>query len=373
MNWPSVSIAFPCWHRGPLLAKTLESIKRQNYPGSLELVIVEEESDGITKELAEAYGATYINNPRLESYPPFQSITKLWNMCLHASAGDIVLLQTAEVLHESSNVISDLVARVESGTKIMATPLIKDLAQDGTFAGWYNHPREGSRPGWISGAGPHAFRRAEMLEIGGYEELLWGYGHEDDLLFFMLRKNGWSIKYVESAVCAHQWHERTKFEPITGYTNRALIRILTMEIEDGFRPPIANKYPLLIDTSVTASVIHLWAVAALEHGMSDTFKQWMKDWDAGKRHPDDIFVAQRTIANEGLGKASQIGEMITEAAWAVIRGEEARTVAFNAKMAARSTGRTDCIRWAERAGRCADITHTWAARALARAGKLMAQ
>src|SRR6266852_4778631 len=130
--WPSVSIAFPCWRRGVLLEKTLASIRRQKYPGDLELIVVEEEDDGYTKTVAQAFGAKYIHNPRLEPYPVFQSIAELWNLGLHACTGEIAVLQTAEVLHESPKVIEDLVHRAWwSGQRILATPLIKDLGQDG--------------------------------------------------------------------------------------------------------------------------------------------------------------------------------------------------------------------------------------------------
>jgi hypothetical protein len=347
-----------------LLENTLESIVSQKYPGDLELVVVEDGYDeGITEGVAFNFGAKYIRRERTESYPVFQNIASLWNLCMNNCHNEIVILQTAEVLHESENVIADLVARVESKPKVLATPLIKDLAPDGSFQGWYNHPTEGSRPGWVSGAGPHAFRKSEMLEVGAYSELFFGYGHEDDELFFRLRKNGWSIEYVESAVCAHQWHDRVKFEPVTGYANRALILILTMEVEQGRRRPRANEEPLDLDTNVTVYDVTLAIGAALKSfEMSNTFKTWASEcWINGNKNPDITFVAQRTIANEGMGKVSELGEMITEAAWAVVRAEEARKAAAI----------TPDEKWAARALRCADITHTWAARSIARAWKLM--
>jgi glycosyltransferase involved in cell wall biosynthesis len=360
---PSVTISFPCWNRGRELRVTLESIKRQNYP--VELVVVEDGDDGLTEALAAEYGAKYIRRERTESYPIFQNIASLWNLCMKHSTGDILILQTAEVLHESENVIAELVARVEGKPKVLATPLIKDLAPDGSFAGWYNHPTEGSRPGWISGAGPHAFRKSEMAEIGGYEEEFYGYGGEDNYLFYLLRKNGWSIEYVESAVCAHQWHERVKYEPVTGYANRSLTNILIMEIEDGTRLPLANKEPLRFDPAIEEEQITAAVTAALNLPMSRTFKSWAVDfWLSGNKNPDLTFIYQRDIANEGMGKVSLIGEMITEAAWAFIRAHEAYHVADTAKCDGK-------LIWSARAERCGDIDATWASRALARAHKLM--
>jgi glycosyltransferase involved in cell wall biosynthesis len=361
----SVSIAFPAWNRGKLLDRTIRSIKRQNYPEKyLELVVVEDGDDSFTEAVAHSFGAQYIRRERTESYPIFQNIASHWNLCLKACHNEIAILQTAEVMHESEHVIEELVKHIGNRKKVLATALVADLAPDGSFAGWYNHPREGSRPGWISGSGPHAFRREEMLEIGGYEELFYGYGGEDNFLFYILRKNGWSIEYVESAVCAHQWHERTKYEPVTGYANRSLINTLIMEIEEGTRLPTANKAPFNFAPAIEEEQITAAVITALDLPMSRTFKTWAVEWLDGNKNADITFVYQRDIANEGLGKVSQIGEMITEAAWGFIRAHEAYHVADTAKCDGK-------LGWAERAERCGDIDATWASRALARAHKLM--
>ena len=363
--WPSVSIAFPCWRRGILLEKTLLSIQKQNYPGELEIIVVETEDDGYTKTVASAFGAIYINYPRIEPYPIFQSITEMWNTCLRNCTKEIVILQCAEVLHESQFVIQNLVSCISERERILATPLIKDLAEDGSFENWANHPREGSRPGWVSGAGPHAFRRKEILEIGGYEEMFYGYGHEDDYLFYVLRKNGWEIRYVEEAVCAHQWHPRMIFEPITGYANRALIRIFYTEIESGVRKPVMNAGPLILASDIGEENIAEWiTMACSKLGMSDTFKVWAHCWNAGDRRPDEIFVAQRIIADEKLGLPSQVGEMITEAAWATIRAHEAGIAESNAL-------RDNMPHWATRVHRCKEIQLTWASRAIGTASQLI--
>lgn len=371
--YPSVSIAFPCWSRGPLLEKTLESIVVQKYPGPLELVVVETGDDGITKQVADRYGAKYVQYPRLQEWPIFQSITEMWNLCWHNCSNEIVMLQCPEVLHESAHVIEDLVARVQSGTKILATPLIRELALDGSFMSWYNHPREGTRPNWISGAGPHTFRNKEMQNIGGYEEAFYGYGHEDDYFFYCLRKNGWSIEYVESAVCGHQNHPRYPYEPVTGYANRALMCLLTHEVADGVRKPITNFEPVKIDTSVTEEDVSRVTNDALNmFPMSDTFKEWAHNWLYRiNRHPSDVFNWQRTIANEKLGRVSEIGEMITEAAWGVLIARDSYNLSGEQKSHAASSGSESTRLWSERAYQRAQITHTWASYALAKAKRLM--
>jgi hypothetical protein len=359
---PSISIAFPCWNRGALLHITLKSIARQKYPGPVELVVVESGDDGLTEDVAMEFGAQYIRLPR-EDYPVFQSIAEMWNVCARESHNDILILQTAEVMHETPNVLADLVARVQSGPKVMATALVKDLAPDGSFDGWYNHPTAGSRPGWVSGAGPHAIHRGQFLALGGYEEMFYGYGSEDNYWMYLLRRNGFSIEYVESAVCAHQWHERTKYEPVTGYANRSLINILTMEIEDGIRAPVANKEPLVIEASVTEEDVTRAVKGAMEIEPSRYFHDWARQcWLAGNHNADLTFVAQRSTANQGseVMVIYRIREMVTEAAWAVVRGKEAYKVAAGAMLEGMNS-------WSARAARCGDIHATWATMSLRKA------
>lgn len=371
--WPSISIAFPCWNRGLLLEKTLASIWKQEYRhwNNLELVVVEDGDDGYTSKVAEAFGAKYVRRERKESYPLFQSIAEHWNHCFRECSNTIIILQCAEILHESDTVIADLVTRVMAGTKILAHAYLKDLNQDGSFNDWYNHPTDGSRPGWVSGSGPHCFYRHEMLEFcdggpGPFDESMYGYGSEDDLAFYMLRKNGWRLEYVNT-ICAHQDHPRVKYEPVAGYANRALIRIYYIEMERGFRPPIPNKYPLLVDTSIRSEVIADWATLVQNrYQMSTTFDYWADLWRGGDRNPDDLFVIQRAVANEGLGKPSQVGEMIMEAAWAVIRADEALTAHAVAEY-------QQFPHWAARCKRCWEIQLTWAARALSEAARLMGE
>ena len=137
------------------------------------------------------------------------------------------------------------------------------------------------------------------------------------------------------------------------------------EMRDGFRPPTPNKYPLLVDTSVRESVIADWIlVAENRYEMSNIFDVWAFLWRSGDRNPDDLFVLQRAVANEGLGIPSQIGEMIMEAAWSVIRADEALTAHAVAEY-------QQFPHWAARCKRSWEIQLTWAARALAYAAKLM--
>ena len=361
---PPISIAMPCWRRADYLARTLESIRRQNYPGELELIVVEDDRDGLIEKVAAQFEARYLTRKRTENYPIFQSVAVIWNMCLRACSHEITILQTDDIVHESSHVIEELVERVQTAPKLIAMPLIKALRPDGSFHQWYSHPAFDGQGARISGTGPHTFFRSEMLKLGGYEEMFYGYGYDDNYIQYLWRKNGWTIDYVESAMCAHPFHEHSQYgnEKFTVHANRALIRTLVMEIEDGLRKPIANSQPLQFDFSAKEADVEqiLSEVRGLPRA-SRLFAEWEAFcWRQGN-HPDRSAQYSQNISCERpIQPTSMLDEMIVECAWGLARANLARVEQAQPVIA----GQED---WPRVVGRAADITHTWASRALGKA------
>lgn len=345
----SVTIGFPCWNRAEYLQRTLESIRRQNFNEPLELIVAESGDDGKTKIIAEKYGCRYFSMPR-EEYPEFQSVSKMWNALINQANNEVLILQCAECVHESDNLIEELVKTVESGPKICTTALLRDLDSQGQFRGWYNHPKEGSRPGWISGSGPIAIKTADVRNMGGFEELFYGYGHEDDYFYFLLGKNGFHVGYTIGAVCGHLDHPRTAYERVTGFANRALIRILTHEVNAGLRPPHANIRRLDTVQPVNQRRIMRDLTEAIDLGASREFTAWVNDFFNGDKSPENAFQAHRNAANEGRGLISHICEMAAEAVWArLIRDEDIAASKVNTHGGA----------WLARIYRAADIMEVW--------------
>lgn len=306
----------PTWRRAEYLPKTLESIRRQNYPKLAEVVVVNSGYDGDTHRIADELGCRYSEIDR-DPYPQFQNIAKHWNSCVARSIGEIVILQTAEVVHESENVIADLVSFVVSGPKRVGTGLLRNLDKNDQFVDWYNHPAEGSRPGWKSGAGPIAIKRGAYHTIGGFEETFYGYGHEDDFFYYCLNKNGFDVQYVPTAVCGHRDHPRMPFEVITCQANRCLLRTLWTEIEDGKRFPLANYEPPIVRPLPESPDIAAFCNKAISLGAGQTFAKWYQAERTSPQTPEDTFVVHREIANEKPGGTlNQMCEMLVESVWA---------------------------------------------------------
>ncbi len=55
VSWPSVSVIMPCYNAGPFLAESLRSIVDQNYPGHLEILVVDDGSTDDSVQIAASF------------------------------------------------------------------------------------------------------------------------------------------------------------------------------------------------------------------------------------------------------------------------------------------------------------------------------
>src|SRR5271156_5443043 len=111
----SVSIILPSYHRGHLLEATLESIRVQDFPDT-EIIVVEDDRDDLTEQVALRFGAKYFQHIRTESFPPWQSVASVFNRGIQESKGEILVLQAPETKH-GGGVLESLVSRAEADSK----------------------------------------------------------------------------------------------------------------------------------------------------------------------------------------------------------------------------------------------------------------
>lgn len=235
----AISIVIPLWNRTALLRNTLDSIYRQkNLPEKLQVIVVEDRPPNNTgRNLCVSRGVEYYCRRR--SGNEYSNVGPVYNCGIKHATGDILIMQSAEVKYETSTGIADLVAAVQDDELTSAVPIVRSLEEDGAFIEWYCHPREGARPGW-TGFFVHAVHRSQILKIGGYDEIFKGYGFDDDLLLFRMKKNGIRTQFVESVLASHQWHFR--HEGITQETeaNRQIFVAKRDAVDSGREPNIAN-------------------------------------------------------------------------------------------------------------------------------------
>jgi hopene-associated glycosyltransferase HpnB len=106
--WPRVSALVPARDEGALLAETLPALLGQDYPGELEVVLVDDRSKDGTGELARALGG---ETPRLRVVPgaplPRGWVGKVWALeqarRSASTSADYFLLTDADIRHAPSS------------------------------------------------------------------------------------------------------------------------------------------------------------------------------------------------------------------------------------------------------------------------------
>lgn len=120
--WPAVVAVVPARNEADVIRHSLASLLAQDYPGEFRVVLVDDQSDDGTGELARGF-----DDPRLtvmtgQARPPGWT-GKLWAM--HQGAGragtsEFIWFTDADIAHAPDN-LTNLVARAEDGQKVLVS------------------------------------------------------------------------------------------------------------------------------------------------------------------------------------------------------------------------------------------------------------
>jgi hopene-associated glycosyltransferase HpnB len=123
-SWPSVVAVVPARNEADVIQRSLASLLAQDYPGDFRIVLVDDQSDDGTGDLARA-----LNHDRLTvltggTRPPGWT-GKLWAMrqgADHAalSGPEFVWFTDADIAHSADN-LRNLVARAEEGNRVLVS------------------------------------------------------------------------------------------------------------------------------------------------------------------------------------------------------------------------------------------------------------
>jgi len=183
VHWPSVVAVVPARNEADVIARSIGDLLAQDYPGPFRVVLVDDQSDDGTADVARALPGS----ERLEvvsgSPLPAGWVGKMWAVsqgAAHASADgpDYLLLTDADIGHDPSN-LRQLVGRAEAGKLALASIMVR--LHCATFAerlmipafvyffdmlfpfGWVNNTRSKVS----AGAGGCMLVRREALEAAG--------------------------------------------------------------------------------------------------------------------------------------------------------------------------------------------------------------
>jgi hopene-associated glycosyltransferase HpnB len=186
-RWPAVVAVTPARNEADVIAQSVGSLLAQDYPGEFHLILVDDQSDDGTADVARAVAAKIGADERLEvlSGAPLPKgwVGKMWAVNQGVSrasqkAAVYLLLTDADIGHAPDN-LRRLVARAEAGNLALVSLMARLSTQtwaerllipafvfffDMLFPfGWVNDPRAKA----AAGAGGCMLVRREALEAAG--------------------------------------------------------------------------------------------------------------------------------------------------------------------------------------------------------------
>lgn len=200
-DWPAVSVIMPMRNEAALIAETLGAMRRQDYPGELELVCVDGRSTDATRDIVTRIAA---EDPRVRLVDnPSGRTPNAMNLGIRAARHPLVLRMDAHAIaapdyarrsvaaleDQGADCVGgrwDIVGRGYVGSAI-AVALTSPFGV-GT-ADW----RSSQTAGWTDTVPFGLWRRDRLLELGGFDEALTR--NQDYELNHRLRESGGRIWY----------------------------------------------------------------------------------------------------------------------------------------------------------------------------------
>lgn len=198
----TISVVISAYNRSGQLDRTLASIQKQTVSPDQVVVVEDGYDSGLTHEVCEKWNRS---NLRVDYYcrtdrpdVPFSNPSKVNNIGIQKSIGDILILQCAEVMYESTDGIEKLVAPVLADVNISTVAMVKSHDADGRFIEWLIGPR------LLNFC--QAVRRDHVFKIRGFDEQYEGNAPDDEDFENRLRNSGIIVQHANDVVTIHQYH-----------------------------------------------------------------------------------------------------------------------------------------------------------------------
>lgn len=197
---PVCSITIGTFNRCGLLDKSLQSIRRQTVPFPYEIVVADDGSTDATWQVCEVHGVVY---RRIEREPTYRNPACARNLAVLAAQAPIILPQSDEVIHVTSNAIERLVALLQAHPNTVVLSTCYNYA-DGKRGRLYCG-RKFHKPLLFLGA----LWRDDWLAVKGNDEEFTAINYEDKWFAQCLTRGlGRAFLYTPDVVVFHQDHPR---------------------------------------------------------------------------------------------------------------------------------------------------------------------
>jgi len=200
---PAVSVVIPAFNAGATLPACLAWLKRQEFPGEFEVIVVDDASRDDSAGLAEAEGV------RLLRQPENRGAAAARNLGAKSARAEILFFVDADVALQP-RVLSRLLRFFEShpefaaavGTYTALSPRRDACSRYHNFFTFFHHDLSGDRVEWFWGA-IGAVRREAFQAVGGFDERYAGAAAEDIQFGYELSERGGRIAYLRDLAGDH--------------------------------------------------------------------------------------------------------------------------------------------------------------------------
>jgi len=194
------SICIPTFNRESLLRKTLQSIVDQDFP--VEIIVVDDGSSDGTEKLKDEFPIRYYYINR----PYYASPARPLNAAIKLAESEILIIQSAEVVHKSKDNLRLLVEEIERSPSRMAFATVEDRTVK----------TKGLSPGQLTGNGNKrslfflgSIRKEHLMAVGGVDEdYIYPARDDYDLSVRLGRKLHLSPIWLDNVVAEHLPHDR---------------------------------------------------------------------------------------------------------------------------------------------------------------------
>ncbi len=212
-NWPAISILVAAYQEEELIADTLRVLSQLNYPGLLEIIVIDDGSKDTTFAVAKACEPDFADSPtytlRVERMQKNGGKARALNHGLAISSHDLIVTIDADTLLEPGSLramIAHLYASPPqtaaiAGAILLANPKeswITRAQQWDYFHGIAAVKRmQGNYNGTLVAQGAFSlYRRSALVQAGGWPDTVG----EDIVLTWSLLRRNYIVRHAEDAV-----------------------------------------------------------------------------------------------------------------------------------------------------------------------------